>query len=186
MHYLAWVVANTPQGVDEIMAPYCEELHEPIICTEAAIKQMRTPDKYWEKHLAEGAPDTLEEFCEWEGYGFEDGEAITWTNPIGFWDWFIIGGRWDKRLIDSGDTSFSEFAKSRLYHSHLGGNVMDKEEALGQEPPFSLVTGEGAIHRETYERGRGLIETPSFTEKVRAILSSLSDGQSIFVVDYHS
>lgn len=48
-----------------------------------------------------GKYESIEEFAEkWFGYEKRDGQFGRLTNPNKKWDWWVIGGRWQNRLLD--------------------------------------------------------------------------------------
>ena len=164
------------------MAPYVEELAEQIDCTIAAKAEMLV-NKYWLEHVAEGNPDTFPAFCEYHGYDYRDGKAWTWSNPVGFWDWFKIGGRWNNKHIEG---------QPRERESQLCYNDDHSQKFTPsthpEQMPYTLVTGEGPIHKETYVPNEEpcFRETPNWDERVGKVLEVLQPEQSIFIVDYHT
>lgn len=66
------------------------------------------------------------------------------------------------------------------------GDVITVREALSRElaMPYTVVTPEGAWHRETWD-GEGFTDVPEFHRLFREALSDYPDGL-VAVVDYHS
>lgn len=111
-HYLVGVVVNDISEVDDILAPYDENMEvEPYVYrTKAQIiadgkarkeKYAKADFKlndYMRKYL--GAT-TDEEFYKLETDGIDnedldkDGNELSTYNPKSKWDWYSIGGRWD-------------------------------------------------------------------------------------------
>lgn len=134
MHYLAWVIANSSEQVNEIMAPYEEELNE--------------------QH--------------------------------GFWDWFVIGGRWSNQHQEGDD----HHATSAILYNSDDNQAFVPSELKEGDAPYTLVSAESLLHRETYDDGAPVgecfKETANFNTKVAEIISMLQPDQSIYIVDYHS
>lgn len=58
----------------------------------------------------------------------EDGETY-WRNPVGFWDWWVIGGRWSGLL--SGYDPYSD--PTCLEECFICRGTGRRDDALGQE-----------------------------------------------------
>lgn len=106
-----------------------------------------------------------------ETYGEDDSHS-------GFYDWYIIGGRWSGSLVGK---------PARKY----GGSQEDittVADVLNGEPstPFSIIWPGGVAHRETWD-GKNWIETDEGTHNrtVATVLLAHKDHRLV-VVDYHS
>lgn len=100
LHYLAAVLHRQDQRIEELLAPYDENLQvEKYVeyTREEAIKKARewysnadklTDDECWQR-MAEDAG---------EGMSDEEGNLYSQSNPRGYWDWWSEGGRWSGLL----------------------------------------------------------------------------------------
>lgn len=72
-HFTVAVFSNEPDEVEDLLAPYCEEV-EP--------------------------GSEYSEFVEDDDFEFDEvaGKHGLWTNPEAKWDWYSIGGRWSGML----------------------------------------------------------------------------------------
>lgn len=98
-HYGVLVIHNENQNIEELLAPYSENLEvEPYLKYkhDEALKALR--DKYGFKD--EEIDDALlESFVEnYSSYSLKDGDIYTTYNPNSKWDWYSIGGRFDGKL----------------------------------------------------------------------------------------
>ena len=112
-HYLVGVIVNDISEVDDILAPYDENMEvEPYIYkTKAEIIESgkARKEKYshdddiqdWMKSYLEATTDEELYKLEIEDYEEDDidknGNILSTYNPKSKWDWYSIGGRWDDR-----------------------------------------------------------------------------------------
>lgn len=99
-HYLVAVLHRKDQSVENLLAPYDENLQvEKRIeySREQAIQVARewysdadklTDDECWQRMAKDAG----------EGMSDEDGNIYTQSNPRGYWDWWEVGGRWSGLL----------------------------------------------------------------------------------------
>ena len=121
-HYTVAVITNGEKDLDEILAPYDENIEvAPYIgrtkkkmieeakeIKERILERMRekeaSGEKYevtdFEKPYLEAKTD--EDFYKTQVYDdahyTEDGDELTTYNPNSKWDWYVVGGRWDGLL----------------------------------------------------------------------------------------
>lgn len=94
-------------------------------------------------------------------------------NPVGFWDWFEVGGRWTNELILK-DGTRTNSARRR-----------DIETYAIDTGPFRVVTPEGTFAR--WERISGKYgEHPGHTERFWKVWNNLPPNVLVTIVDYHS
>ena len=94
-HFLLAVLHEEWQDVDELLAPYSEELE-----TEPRLEYTK------EEAIYEEYRDKSDKEC-WklmaDGYTTdENGNIYTTYNPQSKWDWYEVGGRWDGDLLVNG------------------------------------------------------------------------------------
>lgn len=102
-HYAVLVIHNKNQNIDELLAPYSENLEvEPYLKYkhDDALKMLR--DEGYEEEEIDDA--LLESFVkEYSSYSLKDGDVYTTYNPNSKWDWYTIGGRFGGlKLTDEG------------------------------------------------------------------------------------
>lgn len=116
--------------IEDKMAPYDENLEvDPyIIYTKAELQNLfedfkKNPER--EKYNY-----SIETFCsEWHGYELDEhGNAISTHNPEGFWDWYVVGGRWDGELTGNCDETNSIKNNSTSVYALSQKYVDTKEE----------------------------------------------------------
>lgn len=97
-HYGVLVIHNEKQNIEELLAPYSENLEvEPYLKYkhDDALKMLR--DEGYEDEEIDDA--LLESFVgEYSSYSLKDGDVYTTYNPNSKWDWYSIGGRFDGEL----------------------------------------------------------------------------------------
>lgn len=111
-HYTVAVFTDDTTDVDELLAPYNEEISvAPYISRtkQEMIDYAKRRAEIYRKDEEEGKPvyewmrkyldaKTDEEFyaCEWcEDYKYDrDGNELSTYNPASKWDWYTVGGRW--------------------------------------------------------------------------------------------
>ena len=129
---------------------------------------------------------TLDSFNE-EYWGHEKGEFGYRRNPHGYWDWFVIGGRYDLNRDGERDPEqrmpLDDHA-GRVYQNHPIDNCFQKSTRPEQRP-YSFVTGEGFRSRSVWN-DKEFIDTPDWDKKIDAWVNQLEEDQNIFIVDYHS
>lgn len=110
-HYLVGVIVNDISEVDDVLAPYDENMEvEPyiyktkaeIIASGKARKEKYSHDddiRDWMKPYLEATTDEELYKLEIEDYEEDDidknGNILSTYNPKSKWDWYSIGGRWD-------------------------------------------------------------------------------------------
>lgn len=105
------------------------------------------------------------------------GKRKTTYNPNGKWDWWSLGGRWDRMVND-------DFSKANPYdisHTHqLEGNVSTPRFLIDHHIiPYAIVTPDGHWHEEEDWKGW------EWKDTVRSILSENLDTQ-VVGVDCHA
>ena len=123
-HYTVAVFHRKDQSVDELLAPYSENLKvEPYI----SFSRQEAID-YARKHI-HGYADKTDQEC-WQIMADDAGEGMTDTegniystyNPQSKWDWWSEGGRWSGMLmchgteVDSGRVGDLKFAIDQEYY----------------------------------------------------------------------
>ena len=124
------------------------------------------------------------------------GKFLSKANPKGYWDWWVIGGRFDGRLkslapIDDGMGGFNYGDKFR----QIGRN-MEPAEALifylragikdislasvKEETPFVLVDGVGEWH----QKGE-MMMFGDWYSRVIEILKAEPEGTNVVGIDFH-
>ncbi len=116
-HFNCLVIHKEEQNIDELMAPYSEELKvKPYIwetkekCHEKylqAKKDARSkPDSFFAKKQKEEANIigmSFEKFKKWywgkDRIWDKEGNLLTTANPDGRWGYFIVGGSWKNLLL---------------------------------------------------------------------------------------
>ena len=99
-HYAVLVIHREDQDVEELLAPYNENLEvEPYLKYkhDEALKMLRDEYGYKEEDIDDAL---LESFVkEYSSYSLKDGDVYTTYNPNSKWDWYSIGGRFDGELM---------------------------------------------------------------------------------------
>ena len=96
-HFLLAVLHEDWQGVDELLAPYSEELRIPPTLKYTREEAIRYAKEHYKEYR-----DKSDEEC-WtmmaDGYTTDEkGNIYTTYNPQAKWDWYEIGGRWSGYL----------------------------------------------------------------------------------------
>ena len=151
MHFVAWVVADDEEQLARIMAPYEENLTDGPNMGYCSCK-----DESGAK------PCNGDDFCR--------------VNKMGKWDWYVIGGRWDKWRAGSRFKAGDDLVPYPSRHSVY-------------TTPYTFVTGEMWVEREVYKPQNPpesqFEDVPDWDGKVRAWLSQLRPEQNVYIVDYH-
>ncbi len=170
-HFLLAVLHEEWQDVDELLAPYSEELRIP-----PTLKYTREEAiQYAREHYKEYC-DKSDETC-WtmmaDGYiTDEKGNIYTTYNPQAKWDWYEIGGRWNDYLRVNGqhvntariaaiDFSIDEDA----YRKSLRfWDVVISHQVTEPDENYSLIFGEKYYldyyeDRETFARRQAMFTT---------------------------
>ena len=101
-HFSLAVLHKEEQCIDELLAPYSEELE-----TAPRLKYTKAEAIRYARENYEECRNRSDEEC-WEfiadGYTTdEDGNIYTTYNPQSKWDWYEVGGRWDGYLSVNGE-----------------------------------------------------------------------------------
>ena len=99
-HYAVAVIHRENQSVDDLLAPYDEELEVPRYLT---YTRQEAIDEVREKHedMAHASDSECWEYFaqDYEGQDIDaDGNFYSRYNADSKWDWYIVGGRWSKML----------------------------------------------------------------------------------------
>lgn len=100
-HYTVTVIHKDTQDVDELLAPYDEEIKvAPYIkyTKQEAIEYVRKKWKGYEDKSDSECYDAFAEDYISEGMTDEDGNLYSTYNPNSKWDWYQKGGRWSGLL----------------------------------------------------------------------------------------
>ena len=101
-HFSLAVLHEEGQDIDELLAPYSEELEtEPrLTYTKAeAIQHARQNYEEYRNRPDEECWAFMADGCKTDA----DGNIYTTYNPQSKWDWYVVGGRWDGFLIVNGE-----------------------------------------------------------------------------------
>lgn len=94
-------------------------------------------------------------------------------NPVGFWDWFEVGGRWSNELtLKDGTRTNSALRKD------LAAYAIDTG-------PFRVITPEGTFARYEWN-GNEHVEFPNHSDRWRKVWENLPPNVRVTIVDYHS
>lgn len=99
-HFSVAVLSNSPEDVEDLLAPYCESTDDPkcldIETADIPMEEMR--GKY---ELEKENDESFSSFVErYYGYTYNEelNECGYLCNPNAKWDWYQIGGRWNDML----------------------------------------------------------------------------------------
>jgi len=147
--------ANWDEVGEACRKAYPEEATDKVLLSDTAQfnwQQFVAPIKAIEKELLKYAPmvnkaDKACEACNGSGW------SLTTYNPDSKWDWWVVGGRWDK--VIKGDFTEKGFNFEASHHSMVNNSVMVEDllalssEEFENRIPFSVVDPKGIW----YEKG---------------------------------
>lgn len=135
------------------------------------------------RRLAEEGSDTavLKAWTDNDWRPREDGEGYDcWTtrNPDGFWDWFVIGGRWDKGLVTKSGQHVNQTTAGEL--------DLDHEDTTA---PHAFLDLDNQWHQEGRMGWFGAMdpgmEPQDWDKKWRAWIASLPADTPLTLIDCH-
>ena len=170
-HFLLAVLHEEWQDIDELLAPYSEELE-----TEPRLQYTKEEAiRYAREHYEECRDKSDEECWEFMADGYEtddDGNIYTTYNPQSRWDWYEIGGRWDGYLqvngkhvntAHIGEIDFSPDEEAHRWALRFWDVVVGHAHAEPDEKYFPLYNEKYYIDRygdrETFARRRAAFTT---------------------------
>lgn len=103
-HYAVLVIHNKGQDIEELLAPYSENLKvEPYLEYKHndAIEMIKEEYIPFNDDIKEYSDDELLNWFvkQYSSYSLKDGDIYTTYNPNSRWDWYTIGGRFDGELM---------------------------------------------------------------------------------------
>jgi hypothetical protein len=134
-HFTVGVISRPDQDIDEMLAPYSENLEvEPYIDVsktevienarkrkEEFLEKINNGDtsilKYAQKHISANTDEELYKAeCEyWDYTNFdENGNVLSTYNPQSKWDWYQVGGRWGGSLKLKKESIMNYFNEEEL------------------------------------------------------------------------
>lgn len=178
--------------IDDVMRKYSEHLEvEPyIVKTREELSEEFEKFKA-RKDLPKHDYKSVDEFAGgWFGFTLDEkGNGISTSNPNSFYDWFVIGGRWDGILTDNFQSSENGFNFSE-FHQTIGNNSIsvkhffekyDKDEESKEKYTYhTILDKNGEVHQSreygwwgTYDE---TVDTDKWRETFEGILKeSLND-----------
>lgn len=168
-HYTVAVIHREHQDIDELLAPYSENLEvEPYVrfTRQEAIDYVR---KHWLQDGDEKSDDQCWKMMadDYNNNTDDDGNIYSTYNPNSKWDWYSIGGRWGGllRMKDTGEETDSapisdvDFSPEKEEYERLlrfWDVVVDHKEQNPDEDFFSIYSEDYYRRyygdRETYAR----------------------------------
>ena len=172
MHYYALALIPTndkrdiKQAIEEIMAPYDENLELPV--------PMSRPC-YCSKYQLDHKPEHDCEECQGTG------TATNTRNPRGYWDWFEIGGRWNDAI--PGNVESVAKVGDRLPYTLItpDGGWYSKKDLEDSSWLYAKWTDE---ERKAYIAQADAKTQAAWDIKAKRILEASKDCIAV-VVDYH-
>lgn len=158
-HFVVAVFHEEDQSVEELLAPYDEEIkYAPYLkySKQEAIDYVR---KNYSEMLDKADNECWNLIASWY-ISDKKGNLYSTSNPKGKWDWWVIGGRWDKllKLKDGGATNTArvkdmDFTPNQEHYKNAlrfwDIVVEHKPVEENEEKPFSLY--DGGYYRAFYK-----------------------------------
>lgn len=108
-------------------------------------------------------------------------KVIRRTNPNAFWDWYVIGGRWDNAILQGNRCKVSEFPELKP------SDTTGKRDEWGADYRFfGVITPDGLYHPRGRGGWRGTVhdEKDNWAEVEAELFRSNPDSIAV-VVDFH-
>lgn len=142
---------NIESEVDKIMAPYDENIEvEPYHKHIGNEGRAQMEEHYKTKNTKE----LVKKMQDWHGRpgGYDPKMGlyyVTTYNPASKWDWWVIGGRWDGRMLglDEIDDGQGGFNFDDTFHT-LKRNSAHIDDIAPDFVPFAFVTPDGKWHEK--------------------------------------
>jgi len=149
-HYTVSVLHRADQDIDELLAPYDENLEvEPymVYTREAAIRQAK---EHWAAESLAGKTDDEIFNMFSDGYVKDDEQNLYSTyNPDAKWDWYSVGGRWGGSLKLKQDARADYGGSDAVDEARIADiDFSPDEEAYKRALRFWEVAVEGDKQRE--------------------------------------
>lgn len=122
-------------------------------------------DELWEQVVKPKAYDLDDEGNQWSTY-----------NPRSRWDWYAIGGRWDRELVVKGG------GQGNVNQARLGDLNL-----LLSLVPFAVLTPDGTWHEQGKMRWFGIVqdEDDAWEKKYRELIAQQDPDLVATLVDVH-
>ena len=119
-HYAVLVIHNKGQDIEELLAPYSENLKvEPYLEYKHndAIEMIKKEYIPFNDFLKGYSDDELLNWFvrQYSSYSLKDGDIYTTYNPNSKWDWYQIGGRFGSRLPLTNEALKKEYSEYANY-----------------------------------------------------------------------
>ena len=119
-HYAVLVIHDKGQGIEELLAPYDENLKvEPYLKYkhDDAIEMIKKEYIPFNNDIKEYSDNELLNWFvkQYSSYFLKDGDIYTTYNPNSKWDWYQIGGRFGSRLPLTNEALKKEYSEYADY-----------------------------------------------------------------------
>ena len=116
-------------------------------------------------------PDLWGYAKDYHGYDCHEGRIGRWTNPNAKWDWWVVGGRWDKALECSSGESVNQARKSDLAKTPESFAILHDGEWMqrGEMGWWAVVTD----------------KDPDWDATRKAAFDRIPEGNFVTLVDCH-
>lgn len=94
----------------------------------------------------------LKEFCEEYGWDMHEGRLGLFDNPNGYWDWWVVGGRWAGLLTDKDG---NEVDSGYIHDLDLSGQRDAEEAAETWEKAQTIIAGRVLVPSEGFKEDSG-------------------------------
>lgn len=196
MHFVLHIIH--PADVDDVydyiaekMHPFSEEFEVPEYKDYYSEKEIASAQKWYSEkgyHDGDDPSDTVP--FSWDNsttYVDEKGAyKLSTRNPQGYWDWWVIGGRWDNywNLEDENAPS-----TDRVNNVSVGYAILMKFSGKYdwmQNGPYAYMTLEGKfIEKQSYNKDGDSYPNPEYDYWDYLLSVEAIENIAITVVDYH-
>ena len=146
-HFLLAVFHDECQDVDDMLAPYDEELKTEThieFTKEQAIRFARENFKDYRDKPDEECWKLMADGCTTD----ENGNIFSTDNPQAKWDWYEIGGRWDGYLRVNGE---------HVNSARIGEIDFGSDEQKAEFSTYAVITPDGRWHEYSPMGWGGLV-----------------------------
>lgn len=159
MHSCIYVIIGPEGDIDtetrQALAPFDEGREVPRHKIRLERSGIRTMAEFYDLP-EDDLPPLAKKLPDWLGAegGVDNLGLFYWSqwNPDGKWDWYLIGGRWDGRILGR-PSRHDPYDEDRAHHNVLTTDELLKAKDLANRLPAAIVTPVSEwLEQETYIR----------------------------------
>jgi hypothetical protein len=175
-------------------------------------RYLQDPEKYLagtheghRKYITEDFPKILErldddEFMYEHAARYEDvddeGNIVSTYNPKSKWDWYVVGGRWDRSVLNPvlvkhhPERKVTETYTEPAWDEYGNGvNYCRKKDVTTKRTTFAFLDRDGEWHEQGSMGWWGMVadkkDGDAWEDEFNALFDKVNDGDWLMVVDVH-